>query len=422
MQRPPPLQEPSETSSSSQDALGQPSIASGVSQTPNEDLRNSLTPMFAVQSQPQPSPFQQEPSANAVASTWMNLFGVHPALLTPPIPTGDLRSAFLVTPVVEGAVGDYFWKSELGSWAPSDKDPYFLQQQTQADVGVTTVAFAPECRRAVSTLADILKDGVDMFKEVESGYVLDCPIPVVPSNTDAGNVNAREGLPFTSNVPHGHALSMDARLPLLNAPFSNNVGETSEPPPLPPPPTTLTWHNVDESGLGQQSNIPTPTTTPSPLIPPFMAWSDSSPPPQAPHPPTASSSSSTYSITTTQTTSSTRKPHACPHCPKTFTREHNLRSHLSVHSPKQPHRCEQCEASFVRRHDLKRHVRAKHSSVRPFRCHVCGTGFSRADSLRKHLEFEERVAASWRGGGFVGGVVEGFVDLVGSGSGGEGGV
>ncbi|KAJ3211355.1 hypothetical protein HDU67_004589 [Dinochytrium kinnereticum] len=373
--------------------------------------------MLAVQSQPQVTLFQQEPSPYPVVSTWMNLFGVHPALLTPPIPPGDLRSAFLVTPVVEGAVGDYFLDGELGSWVPSDQDPYFLQQQTQADVGVTTVAFAPECRRSVSTLADILEDGVDMFKEVESGYVLDCPIPVVPSNTGAGNVNAWEGLPLTSNVPHGHALSMDARLPLVDAPFSNRVRETSEPPPLPPPPTTFTWHNIDESRLRRQSNMPTPTTTPSPLIPPFMAWSDSSPPPQAPHPPKTSSSSSTHPITTTQTSSSTRKPHACPHCTKTFTREHNLRSHLSVHSPKQPHRCEQCGATFVRRHDLMRHVRAKHSSVRPFRCRVCGTGFSRADSLRKHLEFEERVAAGGRVGGFVGGVgVEGFADLVGSGS------
>ncbi|KAJ1893768.1 hypothetical protein LPJ66_005566 [Kickxella alabastrina] len=52
-------------------------------------------------------------------------------------------------------------------------------------------------------------------------------------------------------------------------------------------------------------------------------------------------------------------------------------------SPARPFKCETCEQSFSRNHDLKRHVKI-HSGVKPHKCHKCGKSFGRSDALKRH--------------------------------------
>ncbi|KAJ2710361.1 transcriptional regulator of sulfur amino acid metabolism [Coemansia spiralis] len=52
-------------------------------------------------------------------------------------------------------------------------------------------------------------------------------------------------------------------------------------------------------------------------------------------------------------------------------------------SPARPFKCETCEQSFSRNHDLKRHVKI-HSGVKPHKCPKCGKSFGRSDALKRH--------------------------------------
>ncbi|KAJ2589497.1 hypothetical protein H4R99_007442 [Coemansia sp. RSA 1722] len=52
-------------------------------------------------------------------------------------------------------------------------------------------------------------------------------------------------------------------------------------------------------------------------------------------------------------------------------------------SPARPFKCETCEQSFSRNHDLKRHVKI-HSGIKPHKCHKCGKSFGRSDALKRH--------------------------------------
>ena len=55
--------------------------------------------------------------------------------------------------------------------------------------------------------------------------------------------------------------------------------------------------------------------------------------------------------------------YACTLCPKSFTRNHNLQSHLDNHAGRRRHQCPECGKSFTRKSDLKRHGE-KHSRGR----------------------------------------------------------
>ncbi|KAI9477177.1 hypothetical protein BX667DRAFT_461445, partial [Coemansia mojavensis] len=46
-------------------------------------------------------------------------------------------------------------------------------------------------------------------------------------------------------------------------------------------------------------------------------------------------------------------------------------------------KCETCEQSFSRNHDLKRHVKI-HSGIKPHKCPKCGKSFGRSDALKRH--------------------------------------
>ncbi|KAJ2123971.1 hypothetical protein GGH12_000355 [Coemansia sp. RSA 1822] len=52
-------------------------------------------------------------------------------------------------------------------------------------------------------------------------------------------------------------------------------------------------------------------------------------------------------------------------------------------SPARPFKCETCDQSFSRNHDLKRHVKI-HSGVKPHKCNKCGKSFGRSDALKRH--------------------------------------
>ncbi|ODQ63604.1 hypothetical protein NADFUDRAFT_47967 [Nadsonia fulvescens var. elongata DSM 6958] len=77
--------------------------------------------------------------------------------------------------------------------------------------------------------------------------------------------------------------------------------------------------------------------------------------------------------------------HACPICSQSFTRQHNLKSHLLTHSHEKPYTCDTCSSKFRRLHDLKRHLKL-HSGERPFGCEKCGRRFARSDALVRHTK------------------------------------
>ncbi|KAF8416697.1 hypothetical protein EV426DRAFT_413621 [Tirmania nivea] len=82
-----------------------------------------------------------------------------------------------------------------------------------------------------------------------------------------------------------------------------------------------------------------------------------------------------------------RSKHTCTHCNQTFTRHHNLKSHLLTHSHEKPFPCHQCNARFRRLHDLKRHSKL-HTGERPHMCEKCGRRFARGDALARHARGE----------------------------------
>lgn len=72
-----------------------------------------------------------------------------------------------------------------------------------------------------------------------------------------------------------------------------------------------------------------------------------------------------------------------PYCTTTFTRHHNLKSHLLTHSHEKPYYCDTCESRFRRLHDLKRHSKL-HTGERPHTCPKCHRSFARGDALARH--------------------------------------
>lgn len=107
--------------------------------------------------------------------------------------------------------------------------------------------------------------------------------------------------------------------------------------------------------------------------------------------PAASSATPQPSTTTTTTatpsaaSSSLPKKFQCPHCPQTFTRHHNLKSHLLIHSQEKKFVCQTCSSKFRRIYDLKRHLKL-HTGERPYLCGKCGRRFARGDALIRHTK------------------------------------
>ncbi|KAJ1977282.1 hypothetical protein H4R34_003643 [Dimargaris verticillata] len=51
--------------------------------------------------------------------------------------------------------------------------------------------------------------------------------------------------------------------------------------------------------------------------------------------------------------------------------------------PSRPYKCPTCNQSFSRNHDLKRHVKI-HTGLKPHQCQRCGKRFGRSDALKRH--------------------------------------
>ncbi|KAI8065204.1 hypothetical protein BC940DRAFT_334868 [Gongronella butleri] len=82
------------------------------------------------------------------------------------------------------------------------------------------------------------------------------------------------------------------------------------------------------------------------------------------------------------------KPYVCPACDQTFSRPHNLKSHLATHSNVRPFKCTTCLQHFRRLHDLKRHEKL-HTGEKPYVCEQCSRSFSRLDALNRHRRSEQ---------------------------------
>lgn len=100
---------------------------------------------------------------------------------------------------------------------------------------------------------------------------------------------------------------------------------------------------------------------------------------------TPSASEMLDSATSPLSSGASSKKYSCTHCPQTFTRQHNLKSHLLIHSQEKKFTCDTCSSKFRRIHDLKRHLKL-HTGERPYLCNKCGRRFARGDALIRHTK------------------------------------
>ena len=97
----------------------------------------------------------------------------------------------------------------------------------------------------------------------------------------------------------------------------------------------------------------------------------------------------------------------CPHCPRTFSREMYLASHLFSHSEDRPHKCLVCGKGFSRVHHLKSHMTHRHPQVggtsatsastsppssveAAFKCPCCQRSFRKDFHLKSHIYQKHR--------------------------------
>lgn len=132
-------------------------------------------------------------------------------------------------------------------------------------------------------------------------------------------------------------------------------------------------------------------------------------------PMSATTPTTSFSPHTPLTPGGGRSKHTCTHCNQTFTRHHNLKSHLLTHSHEKPFPCQQCNARFRRLHDLKRHSKL-HTGERPHMCEKCGRRFARGDALARHARGEGGCAGRRNS---LGGLLDGDTKMYGDGTDGD---
>ena len=83
----------------------------------------------------------------------------------------------------------------------------------------------------------------------------------------------------------------------------------------------------------------------------------------------------------------------CEICHKTFTREHDLKRHSSLHDDinnNKKYKCKKCEGSFREKRSLIRHNLLVHNPKR-FKCAVCKKGYGNKTALAFHCTTESHI-------------------------------
>ncbi|XP_017037187.1 zinc finger protein 431 [Drosophila kikkawai] len=88
-----------------------------------------------------------------------------------------------------------------------------------------------------------------------------------------------------------------------------------------------------------------------------------------------------------RTASSPRSLRQCSECEKKFTRNFQLKLHMTaVHGQGElRYQCDECRKTFASRHSLRYHVKSVHSTERPFGCQHCDRRFVLRTQLMSHL-------------------------------------
>ncbi|XP_058063722.1 zinc finger protein 420-like [Anopheles bellator] len=81
-----------------------------------------------------------------------------------------------------------------------------------------------------------------------------------------------------------------------------------------------------------------------------------------------------------------KKPFICKVCSKAFHTANILRYHIQIH--KDQHKCPHCPRKFPLQYQLKNHIRT-HTDEKPFTCKVCSKAFHSAKSLCGHMKIHK---------------------------------
>eukprot|EP01083_Nonionella_stella_P070692 189274_1 len=79
------------------------------------------------------------------------------------------------------------------------------------------------------------------------------------------------------------------------------------------------------------------------------------------------------------------KPFSCDVCQKEFRHRGHLNSHIIIHSEEKSYSCKVCQKRFREKKHLKSHIMASHSDEKPFSCDMCQKTFKRKDTLDIHV-------------------------------------
>ena len=85
-----------------------------------------------------------------------------------------------------------------------------------------------------------------------------------------------------------------------------------------------------------------------------------------------------------------KKPHRCEMCNKSFSRRYDLQRHMVSHSDTRPHHCHRCERRFKVAGALRQH-QAVHTGERRYHCPHCAKTFTQVGSRKRHVKRIHRV-------------------------------
>lgn len=87
------------------------------------------------------------------------------------------------------------------------------------------------------------------------------------------------------------------------------------------------------------------------------------------------------------------KPHVCQICGSRFTRYHNLKQHIKLHSGVKPYECDICGKRFTRNYTLRLH-KMKHGGGQQFSCGSCSYTGNNPQEFKAHLRMHQHHPAT----------------------------